>query len=208
MSRIKSNQSPRFSHRPMMLLWALTISACSTTKTAEEQPGLPLDGTVVLESFDKVSKPRFESIIVPARTMLLGKVRIYDMSIRKAPGFKFPVQNKFIHYGSQVVLLKSHNNWVKVLTSKYPKISGWVHRSSIGQVRLNSSEFVISLNDLSGVFAVRRVHKMFDHISRRPLYTSIPKGRRFHLLRQEGSRNLIWIPETNSIGWLDNTHVQ
>ena len=58
------------------------------------------------------------------------------------------------------------------------------------------------------MFAVRDLMKGFDFISKDPVNLQFSKGSSFSTFKKEKHRVLVYLPQTNSVVWLDKGDAQ
>ena len=128
--------------------------------------------------------------------------------VRTGPGVEFELVDEVLREGERVLVYDLVGSWRRIV-SPTRGIRGWAHRGTLRfdrheQVEVYDKNTKVRIQPklLPMVFANQIVLRVFGFSTLKPINTTIPRGRSFHLLKEHSGRKLIWLPETNSVVWV------
>jgi len=142
------------------------------------------------------------SVIIPPSLVVTAWVVRPRAEIREGPGTEFPLRAEVITRGEEVVLFGRVAVWQQVVAIG-SGVRGWVHYQTLGRASANHAEIKLRSSLLPRVFAVRAIDSAYSWPEMKALPVAAPQGSMFVFLREQAGRRLVWLPENNSILWVD-----
>lgn len=122
--------------------------------------------------------------------------------VRVGPGAEFDLTDYVLAEKTQVVVLDQSGYWRKVVNSKM-QTPGWVHVQSMTRSTLNDAPVVLSLRFLTSLLTVKPISTAGQFPTLASVNAQYPRGAQFFLLRRQGRKQLVYLPNIRTVAWID-----
>lgn len=146
-------------------------------------------------------------LVVPRGAVELLKVGKNTVEVREGPGTQFAIQDQFLGVDDILIVTGRLGVWVKFLGLHNGR-SGWIHRATANEFVPQTSELKVDMDLLPVVNAVRRVNRIYSYQDQKKHKVDIPKGVSLVALKRETRRILVWLPQNNTLAWVDGSDFQ
>lgn len=208
--RINTRFLFRMLARPMlkfMICALLPIDAClmscSASHKTEPDESLTIRPTTVLPlAFGGPVSQTEGRIIIPAGIVDISTVNRPMATIRKGPGSEFPVKDQLLSKGEGLIVQATKGVWNKVSDIGGHPL-GWVHRGYISPWTSNQRPMKLLTKSLATISVVEPIAVVYEFQSHKMHRVKIPKGTQIRVFKNDGQAYLAWVPNTNSVVWID-----
>ena len=147
--------------------------------------------------------PLKQTTLIQANLLNLCRVVRAHSELRYGPGVLYKIHNLLVPYNSNAIVLEQKGKWVKVAIPKLMQ-SGWIHTKALKRFKYDNADYISIETSLLPVLRTKhQVKKIYVSDKQVELKVDIPKNIPFVLLNSQTERNLLWIPQSNSIAWVD-----
>lgn len=145
-----------------------------------------------------------KKIRLPSGMLSISNISRRVAELREGPGVQFEIIPQILLKDTPVFETNRIENWVKVVAPT-KDISGWLHKDTLQSMRTFDRSFDVRVELLPKVFLAKEIDRIEKFRTSEKIFKRLPKGTFFYKLKEEKSRVLVIIIETNSLAWLNRS---
>lgn len=142
-----------------------------------------------------------DEVIVLKSMLYISENQKDHVELREGPGAFYPIKDRLLDKGEMLIVTDRVNVWRKVIAI-LDHSKGWVHEKVLSELKDNTDNIKLFVNDLPSVNTVKPITSIMSFIDNKPISASIPKGMSLYYLKKNSKKILVWFKELNTVGWI------